>query len=124
MTASREGEWAPGTKNENGVYCPHEELELYRPGGGWMAAIKLARTVDGWRAYRSFSFFCGNWWGSSGPITDHCTAHPTREAAIKEQVANLHRAFAKLDDPSMQKEAQMILEWADNLCPAQMEMFA
>lgn len=118
-------DWAPGTKNENGVYCPHETLELYRKGGGLRAEIALVQTTEGWRSKRGFSFFTGDWWGSSGPITDHGTAHPTREDAIKEQVDRMHREFVRITDASQQREAREILAWADAvLAPEQMDLFA
>ncbi|AIT81255.1 hypothetical protein [Novosphingobium pentaromativorans] len=115
--------WLPGTKNDCGVYCPHEELKLYRKGGGRRAAIDLVETPEGWRSYRGFSFFTGSWWGSTGPITDDCQPHPRREDAIREQIARFHRDFAKLTDPSMQREAREIIEWAESLVPDQMDLF-
>lgn len=116
--------WQPGTKNENGVYRPHETLELLRKGGGLRAEIALVQTPEGWRSKRGFSFFSGNWWGSSGPITDHCAPHSTREAAIREQIDRMHREFEHIDDASQQKEAREILAWADGLLPAQKDLFA
>lgn len=128
MNGEKDEDWIPGQKNRNGVYCPTETLDMPRATKGWRGchrvSIALAQTADGWRSHRSFSFFTGHCWGSGGPITDESPLHPTREAAIAEQVAHLRRQFAKLGIPSMQKEAAEMLEWADGLNPVQMEMFA
>ncbi|CDO34547.1 hypothetical protein [Novosphingobium sp. KN65.2] len=116
-------DWLPGTKNAHGVYRPHEEIELHSKGGARRAAIDLVETPEGWRSYRGFSFFTGNWWGSTGPITDACQPHPTRDDAIREQVARFHSDFEKLTDPSMQREAREIIAWAESLIPDQMDLF-
>lgn len=113
----------PGNKNEHGVYTPHEELELYRKGGGRRAAIDLVETPEGWRSYRGFAFFTGNWWGSTGPITDRCQPRPTREDAIREQIERFRRDFAKITDDGMQREAREIIAWAESLVPEQMDLF-
>ncbi|WP_260581226.1 hypothetical protein [Sphingopyxis sp. PET50] len=128
--ASRGGEddWIPGQKNDHGVYCPTEVLRMERDKKGWCGVarveIDLCESSDGWRGSRGFQFFSGDHWGSCSPMTDDGPLHPTREAAIKEQVERLHRDFANLDDPAMQKEAREMLEWADGLVPVQMDMFA
>lgn len=115
--------WLPGSKNANGVFRPHEELELHRKGGGRRAAVDVVCTPEGWRSSRAFSFFTGSWWGSCGPITDRCEAHTTREDAIREQIERMRREFAGLTDPSMQREAREIVEWAESLCPDQLNLF-
>jgi hypothetical protein len=121
-------DWIPGQKNENGVYCPTEVLRMERNVKGWRGVarveIDLVQTDVGWRAARGFSFFTGSHWGAFGPIDDHCTPHPTREAAIAEQVARMRREWSKLDEPSMQREASEMLAWLDSLNPAQLDLFA
>jgi hypothetical protein len=118
-------EWKPGTKNAHGVYCPHEVLELrYKVGGVPRAEIALVQTRKGWRSKCGFSFRSGDWWGSFGPITNHCTPYPTREDAIREQVNRMHNEFAKIKDTGQQREAREILAWADSLLPAQRDLFA
>lgn len=118
-------DWRPGTKNPHGAYRPHEVLDLrYKTGGTPRAEISLVQTREGWRSKRGFSFRTGDWWGSSGPITDHCTPHPTREEAIREQINSLHNDFAKIKDAAQQREAREILAWADSLLPAQKDLFA
>lgn len=120
-------DWAPGTKNENGVYCPHEALSLKRESKGWRgcnrADVALVQTPEGWRGKTGFQLFSGSWWGHSGPLTDYCPPYPTREGAIQHCAAQFHKDFAKLDDPAMQREAREIIAWAEALCPAQMDLF-
>lgn len=121
-------DWTPGQKNKNGVYCPTEVLRMERNVKGRQGVarveIDLVETDEGWRAARGFSFFTGSWWGSFSPITDDCSLHASREAAIAAEAERMRLEWSKLDDPSMQREASEMLAWLDSLNPAQLDLFA
>lgn len=120
-------ETPPGQLSPYGVYTPTEVLVLSRDEKGWRgvsrAEVRLALTAEGWRASRAYSFFTGSHLGSYRPIFGADPAHQTREAAIKAMVEAFHAELDGISDPSMQREAQEIIAWAEALCPAQMDLF-
>lgn len=105
-----------------------ETLSLPRDAKGWRgidrANIRLSRTDEGWRSSLSFCFFRSEHWGQWRPIYLTDTVHPTREAAIKQQIAWMRERFGALENPAMQREASEMIAWAEALVPDQMELFA
>ncbi|HUD28935.1 MAG TPA: hypothetical protein VMQ93_08700 [Novosphingobium sp.] len=120
-------DWIPGKQNRNGVYCPTETLTLQRDAKGWRGCprveIDLVELPEGWRSSLNYSFFTGSHMGSASPTTDRDPLHPTRRAAIAQQVEKLRGVCARLIDESMKREALEMLTWADSLIPDQLDLF-
>ena len=117
----------PGTKNEHGVYCPHEVLRLPYEKKGWRGVdrvkIELVETPEGWRSEMSVAFFSGDFSYSGSAVSIHNKPHPTRRDAINEQVERLRYRLAKRVAPEMQGDVHKMLAWADSLNPDQMDLF-
>ena len=78
------------TPNEHGVYTDREELRLFAKRGTIpLCEVRVADTAEGFRATACFAFQTGNWWGSSGPITDRDPPFPKREDAIAHAAGHL-----------------------------------
>ncbi len=123
-------------KNKHGVYEDHDDYRLMDSRARIsLAEVRVADTGSGWRARACFSFTTGNWWGSSGPITDRDPPFAAKEQAVAHAAAEL---FAQLSaapshaiEASMEPQHRKILAWLTSLAiaaperkPEQMELFA